>query len=152
MHGRRPFDKAWLRRMAPLFLVVLGLLVVRVYVMQVVELVRLRAWRNELMRENAEIERHVADLAFELDRRGTDAWVVEQLHAMGLVGPDEIRVRLVPMTVAAAPTPTPPSVPRVSQASQSTVPFRNETWEAWKALLFGERPSQPNGLASSPER
>ncbi|MCD6302930.1 MAG: hypothetical protein J7M15_05330 [Anaerolineae bacterium] len=148
MQSKRPFGKAWLRRAVPVTLVVLGLLVTRVYVMQIVELVRLRAWRDELVAENTELERQVADLSFELDRRGTDAWVVEQLHAMGLVGPDEVRVRAVPMTAVATPTVTPVFSANLLDEPQAETLFHNKIWEAWKDLLLGEQ--GPRTEAASP--
>ncbi len=151
MQSRGPFDRAWLRRVAPIALAVIGLLVVRVYVIQVVELVRLRTWREELASQNAELERQVADLSFELERRGTDAWVVEQLHAMGLVGPDEVRVRAVPVTAVATPAATPTNVPDGGAEQESEALFRNETWEAWKSLLLGEQSPDAQIVPLTPE-
>jgi hypothetical protein len=152
MQSRRPFDKAWLRQAAPIALAVIGLLVVRVYITQVVELVRLRAWREELASQNAELERQVADLSFELERRGTDVWVVEQLHAMGLVRPDEVRVRAVPVTPAARPSALPTLLTDGFAESQSETLFRNEIWEAWKDLLLGEQSSQMHATPPTPEQ
>ncbi|MGC9358753.1 MAG: hypothetical protein ACP5G7_00050 [Anaerolineae bacterium] len=152
MQGGRPFDKAWLHRAAPIAVAVIGLLVVRVYVIQVVELVRLRAWREELASQNAELERQVADLSFELERRGTDAWVVEQLHAMGLVGPDEVRVRAVPVTAVALPSATPTPLPDGVAERRGEALFRNEIWEAWKDLLFGRQGPEIQALPPTPEQ
>ncbi len=151
MQNMRPQTKSRLRRLAPVALAIVGLLVVRMYIKQVVELVRLRAWRDQLVSENAEIERQVAQFSFELERRGTDAWVVEQLHAMGLLAPDEVRVRAIPVTAGVPATPAPSSPAGITETLESTALFRNETWRAWKALLLGDPPSDPGGLAPPSE-
>jgi len=154
MQNMRPQTKSRLRRLAPVALAIVGLLVVRMYIKQVVELVRLRGWRDQLVSENAEIERQVAQFSFELERRRTDAWVVEQLHAMGLLAPDEVRVRAIPVTAAVPATPAPASPARITETLESPALFRNETWRAWKALLLGDSPSasDPGGLAPPSDR
>jgi hypothetical protein len=147
MQSKHSLTIARLRRLAPLALAIVALLVVRMYVRQVIELVRLQSWQSQLVSENAEIERDVAQLSFELERRDTEAWVVEQLHAMGLLAPDEVRVRAIPVTAAVPVTPTPPSSSRVSEVIESTALFRNEIWNAWKALLLGDPSPGSEGLA-----
>jgi len=147
MQSKQSLTIARLRRLAPLALAIVALLVVRMYVRQVIELVRLRSWQSQLVSENAEIERDVAQLSFELERRDTEAWVVEQLHAMGLLAPEEVRVRAIPVTAAVPVTPTPPSPSRVSEVIEGTAFFRNETWNAWKALLLDDPSPGSGGLA-----
>jgi len=61
MQSKQSLTIARLRRLAPLALAIVALLVVRMYVRQVIELVRLRSWQSQLVSENPGDGRRAGD-------------------------------------------------------------------------------------------
>lgn len=118
----------------------LALFFVVAFVTKSAEAYRLRRWAEELHTDIAEMERQIAELQAEVERRRSSAWVDEALRAAGWVPKEGMSVRLVPATALATVIPSPtPSGGISTQISPGTL-FDNANWEAWRRLILGWHP------------
>ncbi len=101
---------------------------------------RLRAWRDELRVEIAEMELDRKNLLLEIERRQSLAWIDEALKETGQVPPGVLAVRLVPSEGTAVAVDA--SVTRehtgdsLTDRVQELSYFDNPNWRAWMLLLL----------------
>jgi hypothetical protein len=107
-----------------------------------VDAYRLRAWRDRLGDEIAEMERERLDLEQEVRRRQSPAWIDQVLRDSGWVPPDVVSVIAIPVQGSApavggdAATSTDEPARAVAPALSGDV-FDNENWRAWQGLIWG---------------
>jgi hypothetical protein len=107
-----------------------------------VESYQLRAWRDRLESDIAEMEREKQNLEEDLRRRQSVAWVDQVLRDSGRVPTDVVSVIAVPVQQevpsAEADAGLPAAEPsRPVTSALSGMPFNNENWRAWQALIWG---------------
>lgn len=101
---------------------------------------RLRAWRDDLRVEIAEMELDRQNLLLEIERRQSLAWIDEALKETGQVPPEVLAVRLVPSDGAAPAIDTGISEVQAGASLTDRVQelsyFDNPNWRAWMQLLL----------------
>ncbi len=101
---------------------------------------RLRAWRDDLRVEIAEMELDRQNLLLEIERRQSLAWIDEALKETGQVPPEVLAVRLVPSDGTAPAIDTGISEVQAGASLTDRVQelsyFDNPNWRAWMQLLL----------------
>ena len=101
---------------------------------------RLRAWRDDLRVEIAEMELDRQNLLLEIERRQSLAWIDEALKETGQVPPEVLAVRLVPSDGTSPAIDTGISEVQAGASLTDRVQelsyFDNPNWRAWMQLLL----------------
>lgn len=113
----------------------LALLLIVSFAAKSVELYRLEAWRAQLGRDIAEMQRQVESLKLEKQRRESMAWVDEALRETGRVPSNIMVVTVVDATPVVAPAAASTPAQHIEPQDLVEKLFRNPNWEAWKKLI-----------------